>query len=63
MSDKMITLLEAAGLIGVPESTLRYWRHIGHGPPGARIGRRVLFREDDVRRWIADQFAAERTSA
>jgi predicted DNA-binding transcriptional regulator AlpA len=41
------------------ESTLRYWRHKGEGPPSARIGRRVVYRVKDIEAWIDAQFAAE----
>ncbi len=41
------------------ESTLRYWRHKGEGPPSARIGRRVIYRVKDIKAWIDAQFAAE----
>jgi hypothetical protein len=49
--------LEDRGL--APVATLRFWRHTGeYGPPSAKIGRRVLYREADVERWIAAQFDA-----
>jgi predicted DNA-binding transcriptional regulator AlpA len=54
--NKLLRLPEVARLTGVPEASLRHWRRIGHGPPSARIGRRVVYREDDVQRWIDDQF-------
>jgi predicted DNA-binding transcriptional regulator AlpA len=53
---KLLRLPEVASLTGVPEATLRHWRRIGEGPPSARIGRRVVYREDDVQRWIDDHF-------
>jgi DNA-binding transcriptional MerR regulator len=34
-------------------STIRYWRQIGTGPAGTRIGRRVLYAADDVAAWEA----------
>lgn len=34
-------------------STIRYWRQIGTGPAGVRIGRRVLYAADDVTAWEA----------
>jgi excisionase family DNA binding protein len=37
---------------GIPEGTLRYWRHIGEGPDGYRIGRRVCFPESKVNEWF-----------
>lgn len=34
------------------DATVRYWRHIGVGPPGFRVGRGVLYRESDVQAWL-----------
>lgn len=31
----------------VPE-TVRYWRHVGKGPPSFKVGRRVLYSLEDV---------------
>jgi hypothetical protein len=36
-------------------ATLRYWRHLGTGPRSFRLGRRVLYRSDDLRSWIDAQ--------
>ncbi|MFP5373113.1 MAG: DNA-binding protein, partial [Actinomycetes bacterium] len=33
----------------------RYWRHLGTGPRSFRLGRRVLYRSDDLRSWIDAQ--------
>ena len=44
---------------GIPMATLRYWRHAGTGPPSVRLGRRVVYRESDVARWIEAQFEAQ----
>lgn len=41
------------------ESTLRYWRHKGEGPPSARIGRRVVYRVKDIEAWLDRKFGAE----
>lgn len=35
--------------------TCRYWRHIGYGPEGVRIGRRTLYDLGEVERWEAEQ--------
>jgi predicted DNA-binding transcriptional regulator AlpA len=40
----------------LPKATLNYWRHIGKGPRSARIGRRVVYRESDVREFLAGYF-------
>ena len=32
-----------------------YWRHLGTGPRSFRLGRRVLYRADDLQDWITAQ--------
>ncbi len=39
----------------LPVATLRYWRHRGTGPRSFRLGRRVLYRADDLHSWIDAQ--------
>jgi hypothetical protein len=39
-----------------PLSTLRYWRHIGYGPKSFKIGGRVVYKVEDVERWIEEQY-------
>lgn len=51
MSD-YITTDEFAALARTNASTVRYWRHISHGPTGFKLGRRVLYSETEVRAWI-----------
>jgi excisionase family DNA binding protein len=54
---QLLTITEAADLLRAPVATLRYWRHLGTGPRSFRLGRRVLYRTDDVHAWIAQQHA------
>ncbi len=49
---ELLTIAEAALLLRAPVATLRYWRHLGTGPHSFRLGRRVLYRRDDLRAWI-----------
>lgn len=53
---RLLTIDEVAKQTRVPVNTLRYWRHCGIGPKAARIGRRLVYREADVRAWIDQQF-------
>ena len=46
---ELLTITEAAELLRAPVATLRYWRHLGTGPRSFRLGRRVLYRADDLR--------------
>ncbi len=48
----LLTITEAAELVRAPVATLRYWRHLGTGPRSFRLGRRVLYRSDDLHAWI-----------
>lgn len=60
--DPLLTIDELGGRLKKPVATLRYWRHIGFGPPSAKFGRDLRYRESDVQAWIDDQFAAESSS-
>lgn len=55
----LLTLAEAAAFLRTPVATLRYWRHLGVGPDGFRLGRRVVYRREDVNRWLAEQQQAQ----
>jgi DNA-binding transcriptional MerR regulator len=46
--DKLLTTEEVAERYRTSASTVRYWRAIGYGPKGRRVGRRVLYDEQDV---------------
>jgi excisionase family DNA binding protein len=52
---ELLTIGEAAQLLRAPVATLRYWRHLGTGPRSFRLGRRVLYRRDDLHAWIDAQ--------
>ena len=49
---ELLTIAEAAELLRAPVATLRYWRHCNIGPTSFRLGRRVLYRRDDLHAWI-----------
>jgi predicted DNA-binding transcriptional regulator AlpA len=48
----LLTINEVAEILRAPVATLRYWRHLGTGPRSFRLGRRVLYRSDELRSWI-----------
>ena len=52
---ELLTITEAAELLRAPVATLRYWRHLGTGPRSFRLGRRVLYRRDDLQAWVDQQ--------
>jgi excisionase family DNA binding protein len=51
----LLTISEAAALLRAPVATLRYWRHMGTGPCSFRLGRRVLYRREDLHAWVDAQ--------
>ena len=52
---ELLTIAEAAEVLRTPVATLRYWRHRNTGPRSFRLGRRVLYRRDDLHVWIDAQ--------
>ena len=54
---RTVTLKEVSVARGIPESTLRYYRARGEGPKSWKLGRRVVYFEDDVDAWIEAQYA------
>jgi len=57
----LLTLTEAAAFLRAPVATLRYWQHLGIGPEGFRLGRRLLYRREDLDRWVAEQRETQST--
>lgn len=53
---RLLRVDQVSAMTGVPENTLRYWRHVGTGPRSAKLGRRIVYREADVTDWINEQF-------
>jgi len=51
----LLTLTEVAQKLRIPVATLRHWRANYYGPRGFKVGRRVLFTESEVNRWVAEQ--------
>lgn len=43
---------EAAKMLARPESTLRYWRCLGVGPPWIKIEGRVLYDRNELLQYI-----------
>lgn len=53
--EPMLTTAEVAHICRTTPSTVSYWRHKGDGPPGFRMGRRVLYPRSGVIAWLAEQ--------
>lgn len=60
---RSLTIEEVAVCTRVSPNTVRYWRKNGTGPPGFRLGRRVVFAEADAQAWILQRRAGARGSA
>jgi hypothetical protein len=58
-----LTTHEVAQHYRTADATVRYWRHIGYGPRGAKIGRRVLYPRAEIERFDQEQRAATESSA
>lgn len=61
--ERLLRVDEVAEWTGVSENTLRYWRSLAQGenpqhvgPPSAKFGKRIVYRESDVQEWIDAQF-------
>jgi DNA-binding transcriptional MerR regulator len=46
-----LTTEEVATRFRRPPATVRYWRHIGYGPKGIRMGRRVVYSVAEIERF------------
>lgn len=55
VGDELMSIQEVAALVRVPEATVRYWRHLGEGPRGFRVGRSVRFWRTEVVQWLEEQ--------
>lgn len=51
--DALLNEKQAAELRGVTPRALQAWRHRGGGPKFCRLGRRVQYRTNDLKAWIA----------
>lgn len=47
-SADLMTTEEVALHFRTSQDTVRYWRHIGYGPRGRKVGRRVLYERSEV---------------
>ncbi len=49
---------EVSAMTGIPEATLRWYRHVGTGPRNFKLGRRIAYYEEDVAAWVEAQYEA-----
>lgn len=46
--------VEAADYLGLKgPQTMRNWRHLGRGPAYCRLGRRIVYRQEDLDQFLA----------
>lgn len=50
-----ITERQLAELLNVDPATLWRWRQRGEAPPSYKLGRRRLYRRDEIERWVASR--------
>jgi predicted DNA-binding transcriptional regulator AlpA len=60
--DRLITTEQLAEYCHVPADTARYWRFSGTGPRGFKIGRKVVYPEREVARWLAERLDADQSA-
>lgn len=51
--DRLWSVQDVSAYLGVPVCTVYAWRSAGTGPPGRRMGKRLRYRPQDVRDWVA----------
>jgi predicted DNA-binding transcriptional regulator AlpA len=56
--DRLWSVDDTAGFLGVPASTLYQWRSRRQGPRAYRVGRWLRYDPAEVRQWLDEQTAA-----
>jgi predicted DNA-binding transcriptional regulator AlpA len=58
-----LTACEAAKVLGLAPSTLAKLRLFGNGPTYCKLGRRVVYRREDLEAWLASRIARDTSDA
>jgi excisionase family DNA binding protein len=58
--DRLLTSDETAEALRMSVAALYTMRHRDGGPPAIRVGRKLLFRESDLERWLAERAEQDR---
>jgi hypothetical protein len=61
--ERFFTTEDVAARYHTAASTVRYWRHIGYGPKGTKVGRRFLYPETALREFDELLLARTRTKS
>lgn len=56
---KLLTIDEVAQMLRKTPSQVRWMRNSGTGPMSAKLGGRIMYREQDVVDWVNQAFEAE----
>lgn len=57
-ADPILTTAQVAEWVGIPVTTLRYWRWDHRGPKWFKLGAKtVRYRESDVQAWLDEAYA------
>jgi excisionase family DNA binding protein len=51
--ERLWTVQDVSEYLAVPVHTVYGWRKSGTGPPARRLGKRLRYRPEDVRDWVA----------
>jgi excisionase family DNA binding protein len=60
---QVVAASEAAQLLGLSESTLAKLRLNGNGPAYCKLGRRVVYRRQDLEAWLESRVATDTSDA
>jgi len=60
---KVLTAKVAAHVVGLSESTLAKLRLNGNGPIYCKLGRRVVYRREDLEQWLQSRTARDTSDA
>lgn len=52
MAERLLTIEELAALVHTTPEAIHTQRYRTGEPKGVKVGRRVMFRDEDVRRWL-----------
>lgn len=54
-TERLLSRVEVAELLGVPAKTVARWASLGEGPAFFKVGRHTRYRDRDVERWLAER--------
>jgi excisionase family DNA binding protein len=60
---RLLTCREAAVALRLSQRTLERLRVAGGGPAYSKLGRRVLYRDGDLDRWVEDRLRSNTSEA